>query len=99
MRGRDDEVELARALVTSGQHRSEQLLAHQRLVGDDQAAVHTDPLVRCGHGTPVAVRVVAVDWSGRLTGEQRHLWAAEVIGGRPAGLTGCTRTEVVDLLL
>jgi hypothetical protein len=45
------------------------------------------------------VRVVAVDWSGRVIGEQRHLWVAEVADGQPALLTGCTRAEVVDMLL
>src|SRR4051794_4202638 len=99
MRRGDDEMELARALVASGQDGSEKLLAQQRLVGDDQAAVHADPLVRWRHGTPVAVRLVAVDWSGRVTGERRHLWAAEVVDGRAGALAGCTRTEVVDLLL
>src|SRR4051794_7615876 len=99
MGGGDDQMELARALVASGQDGSEKLLAQQRLVGDDQAAVHRDPLVRWGHGTPVGVRLVAVDWSGRVTGERRYLWAAEVVDGRPRSLAGCTRTEVVDVLL
>jgi hypothetical protein len=44
-------------------------------------------------------RVVAVDWSGRASGERRHLWVAEVADGRPAGLAPASRQEVAALLL
>jgi hypothetical protein len=44
--------------------------------------------------------VVAVDWSGRATGERRHLWTAEAHAGELLRLeAGRTRTEVVDELV
>jgi hypothetical protein len=46
------------------------------------------------------VSVVAVDWSGRRTGEQRHLWTAEAHDGVLLRLErGRTRTEVADELV
>ena len=44
--------------------------------------------------------VVAVDWSGRATGERRHLWSAEAHDGELLGLvSGRTRDEVIDELV
>jgi hypothetical protein len=44
--------------------------------------------------------VVAIDWSGRATGERRHLWTAEAHAGELLRLeAGRTRTEVVDELV
>jgi hypothetical protein len=46
------------------------------------------------------VTVVAVDWSGRRTGEHRHLWLAEAEGGALVRLeAGRTRAQVVDELV
>jgi hypothetical protein len=46
------------------------------------------------------VSVLAVDWSGRRTGEARHLWTAEAAGGLLLGLeAGRTRDQLVDELL
>jgi len=46
------------------------------------------------------VSVVAVDWSGRRTGERRHLWTAEADAGVLLRLeAGRTRDEVVDELV
>jgi hypothetical protein len=46
------------------------------------------------------VGVVAVDWSGRKTGERRHLWTAEAHDGVLLRLeAGRTRDEVVDELV
>jgi len=46
------------------------------------------------------VSVVAVDWSGRATGERRHLWVAEAHEGRLLRLeAGRTRAQVVDELV
>jgi hypothetical protein len=46
------------------------------------------------------VTVVAVDWSGRRTGEQRFLWLAEAAGGVLLRLeAGRTRAQLVDELL
>jgi Protein of unknown function (DUF429) len=43
---------------------------------------------------------VAVDWSGRRTGERRHIWWAEAQGGRLFALRGSlSREEVVEHLL
>ncbi len=44
--------------------------------------------------------VVAVDWSGRRTGEARHLWMAEAVDGQLLALdAGRTREQVVDELV
>jgi hypothetical protein len=44
--------------------------------------------------------VIAIDWSGRRTGEQRHLWLAEAHDGALLRLEcGRTRDEVVDELV
>ena len=44
--------------------------------------------------------VVAIDWSGRSTGERRHLWLAEAHDGVLLRLeAGRTRAEVVDELV
>jgi hypothetical protein len=46
------------------------------------------------------VTVLAVDWSGRRSGEARHLWTAEATGGTLLALTaGRTRDELVDDLV
>jgi hypothetical protein len=46
------------------------------------------------------VGVVAVDWSGRATGERRHLWTAEAHDGTLLRLeAGRTRAELVDELV
>jgi hypothetical protein len=46
------------------------------------------------------VSVVAVDWSGRVSGERRHLWTAEADPGALVRLeAGRTRAEVVDELV
>jgi hypothetical protein len=46
------------------------------------------------------VSVVAVDWSGRRTGERRHLWSAEAQEGVLLRLeAGRTRAEVADELV
>jgi hypothetical protein len=46
------------------------------------------------------VSVVAVDWSGRRSGERRHLWWAEAHAGVLLRLeAGRTRTEVTDELV
>jgi hypothetical protein len=46
------------------------------------------------------VGVVAVDWSGRASGERRHLWTAEARGGELLRLeAGRTRAEVIDELV
>jgi hypothetical protein len=46
------------------------------------------------------VSVLAVDWSGRASGERRHLWTAEAHDGELLRLeAGRTRTEVVDELV
>jgi hypothetical protein len=46
------------------------------------------------------VRVVAVDWSGRATGQGRAIWLAEARGGELVRLVGGrTRAEVVDDLI
>jgi hypothetical protein len=46
------------------------------------------------------VSVVAVDWSGRRTGERRHLWTAEAHDGVLLRLeAGRTRAEVADDLI
>jgi len=46
------------------------------------------------------VSVLAVDWSGRATGERRHLWTAEAHDGVLLRLeAGRTRDEVVDDLI
>lgn len=57
-----------------------------------------------GHGLTAdpgaALRVVAVDWSGRRHGERRAIWCAEVRGGELARLeNGRSRAEVGDHLL
>jgi hypothetical protein len=45
-------------------------------------------------------RTVAIDWSGRASGEARHLWMAEVDrNGRADALVGRSRVEVADRLL
>jgi hypothetical protein len=44
--------------------------------------------------------VVAIDWSGRATGERRHLWTAEAHAGELLRLeAGRTRDEVIDELV
>jgi hypothetical protein len=44
--------------------------------------------------------VVAIDWSGRATGERRHLWTAEARAGELLRLeAGRSRSEVVDELV
>ena len=44
--------------------------------------------------------VVAVDWSGRATGERRHLWTAEAHSGELLKLeSGRTRAELIDELV
>ncbi len=44
--------------------------------------------------------VVAVDWSGRASGERRHLWTAEAHDGELLRLVaGRTRREVIDELV
>jgi hypothetical protein len=43
--------------------------------------------------------VVAVDWSGRITGEHRHLWLAEVVDGAPGRLWGASRAEAAATLV
>jgi hypothetical protein len=44
--------------------------------------------------------VVAVDWSGRRTGERRHLWTAEAEDGVLVRLVdGRTRAQVIDELI
>ena len=44
--------------------------------------------------------VVAIDWSGRASGERRHLWTAEADAGELVRLeAGRTRAEVVDELV
>lgn len=44
--------------------------------------------------------VVAIDWSGRATGERRHLWTAEAHAGELLRLeAGRTRAEVIDELV
>jgi hypothetical protein len=46
------------------------------------------------------VSVVAVDWSGRATGERRHLWTAEAHDGELVRLVaGRTRAQVIDELV
>jgi hypothetical protein len=46
------------------------------------------------------VSVVAVDWSGRASGERRHLWTAEAHDGELRRLeAGRTRAQVVDELV
>jgi hypothetical protein len=46
------------------------------------------------------VSVVAVDWSGRRTGERRHLWTAEAHDGELIKLeAGRKRGDVVDGLV
>src|SRR3954454_3242474 len=50
------------------------------------------------------MRVVGVDWSGRLSGEQVHLWMAEGAVGSGTGLvagplSGRTRVAVGDRLM
>jgi hypothetical protein len=46
------------------------------------------------------VGVVAIDWSGRRTGERRHLWVAEAYDGTLSRLEcGRTRAEIVDELV
>lgn len=45
------------------------------------------------------MRVVAVDWSGRIRHERRFLWLAEVVDGEPVSLTPASRREAVDRLL
>ena len=46
------------------------------------------------------MRVVAVDWSGRVKGERRHIWLAEVREGRLTRLErGLTREQVVGELV
>jgi hypothetical protein len=46
------------------------------------------------------VSVVAVDWTGRKTGERRHLWVAEAADGELVRLeAGRTRAQVVDELV
>jgi hypothetical protein len=46
------------------------------------------------------VSVVAVDWSGRRTGEARHLWTAEASDGAVLRLeAGRTRAQVIDELV
>jgi hypothetical protein len=46
------------------------------------------------------VSVLAVDWSGRRTGERRFLWTAEAADGALLGLAcGRTRAELTDDLL
>src|SRR5688572_5489153 len=46
------------------------------------------------------MRVVGVDWSGRIHSERRYLWTAEVhASGRPGVLVGRTRDEVASYLL
>src|SRR3954454_341645 len=92
-------MELAWSLVSCREDGLEKLIAPHRLVGDDQAAVHQNPLVRCRHGTPVGVRVVGVDWSGRGRGEERYRWPAEVRGGRPGRLEGLSRAGAADRML
>lgn len=44
---------------------------------------------------------VAVDWSGRATGERPHLWLAEVAGagGGPGRLWNASRAQAADALL
>ena len=44
-------------------------------------------------------RIVAVDWSGRATGERHHLWLAEAVDGEPGRLWNATRPEAADRLL
>jgi hypothetical protein len=44
--------------------------------------------------------VVAIDWSGRATGERRHLWTAEAQDGELLRLeAGRTRVDVIDELV
>jgi len=46
------------------------------------------------------VSVVAIDWSGRATGERRHLWTAEAHDGELVRLVaGRTRAQVIDELV
>jgi hypothetical protein len=46
------------------------------------------------------VTVVAIDWSGRATGERRYLWTAEAHDGELLRLeAGRTRNEVIDELV
>jgi hypothetical protein len=46
------------------------------------------------------VRVVAVDWSGRVAGARRAIWLAEAVDGRVTRLEcGRSRDDVVDHLL
>ncbi len=46
------------------------------------------------------MRVVAVDWSGKLSGEREFIWLAEAREGRLVDLrNGYTRAEVVDRLV
>ena len=44
------------------------------------------------------MRVVAVDWSGRATGERNHLWMAEMENGRPVSLQPASRVEAAARL-
>ena len=46
-------------------------------------------------------RIVAVDWSGRATGERRHLWLAELVGDEPTPgrLWNASRAEAGDQLI
>ena len=46
-------------------------------------------------------RLMAVDWSGRNSAEQRQaIWLAEVVAGELARLEGGrTRTELIELLI
>ncbi|MDX1383732.1 MAG: hypothetical protein R3190_08825, partial [Thermoanaerobaculia bacterium] len=47
-----------------------------------------------------AERVFAVDWSGARQGAERHIWLAEVAGGRLARLeSGRRREEITELLV
>ena len=45
------------------------------------------------------MRIVAADWSGRITGERRHLWLAEVVDGRPRRLWNASRDEAAAALI
>jgi hypothetical protein len=47
-----------------------------------------------------AVRVIAVDWSGRLSGAAEFIWLAEVFDGRLVSLeNGRDRADVIDHLI
>jgi hypothetical protein len=46
------------------------------------------------------VAVLAIDWSGRASGEQRHIWIGEAVDGVLVGLeAGRTREQVADHLV